>query len=210
MAFLDELLISRRSIRRYKALPVPENSLQQILSAAVLIPSSGNTQPVRLIRIASPAILSRLQAAMAAGRQHFLEQAKQCDRPKKLRNWINAYYRFSTFMFHAPLLLALGTVPVQAGLSRTLAETGLSLPKGRWETDADIAVGLALQGIMLKAQEMGFGTCILTAPLAFIADVEEILGVTDLKIKCFLILGVPDEAPKGPPKKELSQLYRTL
>ena len=34
----------------------------------------------------------------------------------------------------------------------------------------DIAVGLALKGYLLKGEELGLGSCILTAPLIFIQD----------------------------------------
>ena len=210
MSIIDEFLRSRRSIRKYKAISPPDALIEQALQPAVFAPSSGNSQPVRFIRINSPDIKSRLQAALEEGRQGFLEQAGKSDKPNKLRNWINAYYRFSTFMFDVPLLLAVGTIAVLPGLSRALSEAGVMIPEKRWKTDADIAVGLALQGIMLRAQELGLGSCVLTAPLAFIARAEEIIGVTDLEIKCFLTLGFPDESPKCPPKKDLTQLYREL
>ena len=113
-------------------------------------------------------------------------------------------------MFSAPVLLALGTVNPFSGLSRILAEAGLFVPDGRWKTDGDIAVGLNLQGMMLKAQELGLGTCILTAPLVFIAKAEEIIGFRDGEIKCFLTIGFPDETPPATPRKDLTRLYREL
>ncbi len=210
MSFLDELLATRRSIRKYTAAPVPEAWIAPLVHAATLSPSSGNSQPVRIIRIGAPEGRAKLQEAMEKGRQGFLAQAEAADKPNKMRNWINAYYRFSRFMVDAPLLLAIGTVAAGSGLSRALAEAGLIVPGKRWETDGDIAVGLALQGMTLKAQELGLGSCILTAPLVFITRVEELLGLTDLEIKCFLALGFPAESPASPPKKDLGQIYREL
>ena len=57
---------------------------------------------------------------MEEGRQDLLQQAKTADKPKKVRNWINAYYRYSRFHVDAPLLLAVGTPvlrPVSPGRS---------------------------------------------------------------------------------------------
>ena len=210
MVSLDELLTGRRSIRKYKAEKVPEAWIEQMLRAAVLAPSSGNSQPVRFIRISSQDTREALREALEAGRKRFLLQAERSEKPKKLTNWINAYFRFSAFMFSAPVLLALGTVNPFSGLSRILAEAGLFVPDGRWKTDGDIALGLNLQGMMLKAQELGLGTCILTAPLVFIAKAEEIIGFRDGEIKCFLTIGFPDESPSATPRKDLTRLYREL
>jgi len=210
MSFLDELLTERRSIRKYKADMPPDAWMEQILRPALLAPSSGNSQPVRFIRISSPEVKKRLREAMEDSRRRFLQAAETTAKPKKLRNWINAYYRFSVFMFEAPLLLAAGTIADPPGFSRKLSEAGLLIPAKRWKTDADIAVGLVLKGLLLKAQELGLGSCILTAPLVFIAGVEEILDLKDVEIKCFITLGFPAEKPPAPTKKGMADLYREL
>jgi nitroreductase len=210
MPLLDELLTERRSIRKYKADMPPDVWLEQILRPALLAPSSGNSQPVRFFRISSPELKNRLREAMEDGRRRFLKEAETAAKPKKLRNWINAYYRYSAFMFSAPLLLAAGTVDDQPGFSRRLSEAGLLIPSARGQADTDMAVGLVLAGLLLKAQELGLGSCILSAPLVFISSVEEILALKDVKIKCFITLGFPAEKPAAPPKKGLADLYREL
>ena len=43
-----EVVRTRRSIRSYKADPVPEESLRRVLDAARLAPSGSNRQPWRL------------------------------------------------------------------------------------------------------------------------------------------------------------------
>jgi nitroreductase len=210
MSILDQLLIERRSIRKYQPETPPEACLEQMLRLAALTPSSSNRQPVRLMRIASPDIKASLQKAMEAGYERFLQLAATAQNPKNMRNWINTYYRYSAFMFGAPWLLAIGTIAAPAGFTRILAEAGVAATDNRWETDADIALGMVLQAVILKGQELGIASCVLTAPLAFIAGVENILGVEDVKIKCFLTLGFADEKPLAPPKKDLPQLYRVL
>ncbi|MDP2267989.1 MAG: nitroreductase family protein [Deltaproteobacteria bacterium] len=210
MSIIDKILIERRSIRKYQTEAPPEAYLEQMLSLAVTTPSSSNRQPVRFMQIASPDIKTSLQKAMEAGHERFLQMAATAENPKNLRNWINTYYRYSSFMFSAPWLLAIGTIAAPAGFTRILAEAGAATSDNRWETDADIALGLALQAVILKGQELGIASCVLTAPLAFIAGVESILHVEDVKIKCFLTLGFADEKPPAPPKKDLPQLYRVL
>jgi nitroreductase len=211
MSILDQLLSERRSIRKYQATAPPEALLEQMLAPVAQTPSSSNRQPVRLMRIVSPDITAALQRAMVAGHERFLKLAESAENPKNMRNWINTYYRYSAFMFSAPWLLAAGTIAAPGGFTRILAEAGVAAGDNRWETDADIALGLSLQAIILKGQELGVASCILTAPLAFIAGTEKILGVEgEVNVKCFLTLGFADEKPPSPPKKDLPELYRVL
>jgi nitroreductase len=78
------------------------------------------------------------------------------------------------------------------------------------ETSLDITVGLALKGFILKGKELGLGTCILTGPLVFIPNVEEILGINDVRIKCFITVGFPDEKPDMPPRKSISEIFSEI
>ena len=210
MSFLDELITQRRSIRQYGPETPPEAWIEQMLNLAAQAPSSGNTQPVRFIRVSSPEVKASLHQAMESSRERFLQASAGCSKPKNLKNWINAYYRFSAFMFQAPVLFAVGTVAPSLGLSRRLAEAGVIQPGKRWETDADIAVGLALQNFTLKGQELGLGSCILTVPLVFISRIEEILSVTDVTIKCLIIVGFPAEKPRTPKKKGGADISRQI
>src|SRR3989304_8220191 len=171
MSLLDELTTARRSIRKYRTEMPPATSIEEMLRLALHAPSSGNSQPVRFIRINSGSVKALLREDMEAGLSRFLQAAIASKQPKKLRNWINAYYRFSQFMFDARLLMAVGTVNALSGFYRRLSENGINIPAKRWETDMDIAVGLALQGVILKGLELGLGTCILKAPLAFMSRV---------------------------------------
>lgn len=55
-----EVIKRRRSIRRYRPDPVPEDILNQILKAARLAPSGGNRQPWHFIIVKDPETKRRL------------------------------------------------------------------------------------------------------------------------------------------------------
>ena len=74
----------------------------------------------------------------------------------------------------------------------------------------DLTVGLALKGLLLKAQALGVGSCILTAPLLFIGDVEKVLGVEQVVVKCFVTLGLADEAPEAPERQPLANVVEVV
>ena len=210
MSSLDELINKRRSIRKYKTDIPPVEWIERMIRCANRAPSPMNSQPVRFIKISSPEIRSNLYRAMAAGRDGFLQSAAASDKPKKMRNWINAYWRFSEFMFNAPLLFAVGTDLSITSFSERLIEYEIIRKERRGDTDMDISVGLALKGFLLKGEELGLGTCILTAPLIFIQNIEKILGIEDMKIKCLVTVGSPNEEPRLPERKSVAEIYSEI
>ncbi len=70
---LIEAIKGRRSIRRYKAQTVPEETIMQIIEAATYAPSAGNIQPWRFIIAKNPDLKKNL--AKAAYDQNLIEQA---------------------------------------------------------------------------------------------------------------------------------------
>jgi len=181
--------------------------IEMMIYCATRAPSPTNSQPVRFIKINSSHIKDRLHQAMSEGVQTFLHSLEMNNGPKRMRNWINSYRRYSEFMFRAPVLFAVGTVVAINGFSEKLYRGGIIDTDVRGETDGDISVGLALKGFILKGQELGLGTCVMTAPLIFIRETETILGRSDVRIKCFVTVGYPDEEPPFLQKKGVDQVY---
>ena len=68
-----EVIKTRRSVRSYKADPVPEESLRRVLDAARMAPSGSNRQPWRFIVVKSPE--KKRQVAQACGGQTWINQA---------------------------------------------------------------------------------------------------------------------------------------
>ena len=58
-----EAIFTRRSIRRYKTVSVPQEDIQQILKAAMYAPTANNTQSCQFIVIDNRPLLDALSAA---------------------------------------------------------------------------------------------------------------------------------------------------
>lgn len=205
MLSLDEIILRRRSIRKYKAETPPRQLIEAMLKSAAEAPSPSNSQPVRFIRLGSESVRSRLREAMTEGRDLFLKRIEESGKNKRIKNRVNAYYRFSEFMFSAPLLFAVG-VEKRESLSDILAEAKILSENRKGFSDEDISTGLALKAFMLKGTETGIGTCILTAPLVYIKNPDEIIGA-GIRINSFITAGFPDESPAGPEKKDWSEIH---
>jgi nitroreductase len=63
----------RRSIRKFKDVPVPAEQLEQVLEAGRLAPSAGNRQPWRFVVVTDPEVRQKL--APIARNQEFVGQA---------------------------------------------------------------------------------------------------------------------------------------
>jgi nitroreductase len=207
---LDKLIEGRRSIRKYERECPPQEWVRKMILAAMRAPSPSNSQPVRFIRIMSPELKENLFQAMRAGEECLLEAVKNASSAKRLINWVNAYSRFSEFMFDAPVLLAVGTTVTFRNLAERLFRAGAMEQGHNRHRDIDIAVGLALKGYLLKGEELGLGSCILTAPLLFIQEPENILGLKGVEIKCFVTTGYPHEEPAYIKRREFTEVYKEI
>jgi len=70
---LFEVIKKRRSIRRYKSDPVPDEHLKKIFEAARLAPSGGNRQPWRFVIVRDPE--RKKELARASRNQMFIAEA---------------------------------------------------------------------------------------------------------------------------------------
>ena len=210
MTNLDKLIAGRRSIRKYKQEPIPEGSIEAMILAAMKAPSPSNSQPVRFIRIRSTEIKTLLRNDMQDGRENLLKAITDTGSSKRLRNLVNVYWRFSEFMFNAPVLFAIGASLKSLSLAERLETAGVRERTHKKHRDMDIAVGLALKGYLLKGEELCLGSCILTAPLIFTEEPEKILSVERIEIKCFITTGYPDEEPVYIKRRDIADIYREV
>jgi nitroreductase len=207
---LDILINGRRSIRKYTQELPPEDWIKQMILTSMKAPSPTNSQPVRFVRILSSEVRENLHQAMLRGRERLLEAIKDSSSSRRLKNWVNAYLRFSEFMFTAPVLFAVGTTMTFVSLSERLFRAGMMEQGHKKHRDVDIAVGLALKGYLLKGEELGLGSCILTAPLIFIEEPEKILSLEKMEVKCFVTTGYPDEEAGYIKRKDFIEIYREI
>ncbi len=206
----DQLIEKRRSVRRYTPETIRDEWLEGMLRAAIQAPSPSNRQPVRFIRLRSEKIKDRLFESMRATREKYLQMIKAGMGSKQLKNVINYYWRYAAFMFDAPVLFAAGTVETKKGLFFDLKDAGFIENDFYKDRGADISLGLALKGFILKAVSYGLGTCILTAPLCFIPRIHEIIDESGIVVKCFITVGFAAKEPPPTDRKPLKDVFCEL
>lgn len=194
-----EAIESRRSIRKYRAEPVSPRDIDRLLEAARRAPSTSNTQSWGFLVVTDPLIRKKLREA--ANNQKFLERAPVV---------IACCVDFDSFKEKGKRLMQL----VVRGAVRPSLEMILRAARGgeAGEFDAErlvingaINVSIATEHIVLRAQELGLGTCWVRAFDS--GRVSEILDLPgNLALLALLAVGYAGESPSPRPRKQLEDI----
>jgi nitroreductase len=189
----DQVIQTRRSIRNFKPDPVSDKAILDILEAARQAASGSNIQPWRFIIIRSPETKEKLKAA--------------------------TIFRFA---LKAPVVIAictdltaLDTRPdrvvelFQAGVFDGVEVDGEYVAPERSKeqvlTYLNMNVGIAVTHMMLKAVDLGLGTCWIGGfdP----AKTKEILALDNtLHVTALLPVGYPEHIPSQRPRFPMEKL----
>ncbi len=203
---LADLLHQRRSVRKYRPEVPPQEWLTDIIRCGQSAPSPTNSQPVRIRSIGMTETRQALQHTLLDERDQLLETLARQNGSKRDRNYIRTYYRYSEFMFAAPWLLLVGTAQVLPSFQERMIEAGLRTKTDLPQYNKDITVGLFVSAMLLRATELGLASCILTAPLVFLAHRKDLAPFCDISPKCFVTLGYGAETPPAPTRLDLDQI----
>ncbi len=147
-------LRSRRSIRRYLPDPIPQEMVQQLLTAASWAPSAHNRQPWRFAVIQTDAIKHELAMAMGQKLRHDLEKDHVAE--EIIQKEIGRSYDRIT---KAPLIIVACT---------SMVDMDTYLDPTRQQNEwimATQSTSLAVQNLLLAAHALGLGACWMCAPL---------------------------------------------
>ena len=196
---LLEAIQSRRSIRKFKPDPIPEDYINELIEAGRLAPSGTNLQPARYVVIKSDEAKAKL---------------KECTS--------------LPFVAAAPVIIAccVDTQSVVATRDRVtqLREAGAfagtpldkedetSYSKKRKNMDAsaiksylNLNVAIAIDHITLRAVDLGLGSCWV---MMFDKEkVSSLLGLDErYEVVALLPIGYPDQSPSPRPRLDISEI----
>jgi nitroreductase len=189
-----EAIEKRRSIRKFKLDPVPEEHIKELLDAARLAPSGCNAQPWRFKIVTDIEIKKEL--AKAAHGQMFISKAPVvmvcC---ADVRRYINGSVSY---------IQDLGkTGAIEERIVKILLERTEKLKTMDIEQITSriaINVAIAIEHMVLRALDFGLGSCWVR--LIDEQAVRKLFGWDEnIQIVALLPLGYPDESPK--PRRRL-------
>jgi nitroreductase len=161
-----EIIRRRRSIRKYKDDPIPEDVLFRVLEAARLAPSGKNLQPWKFIIVRDKLLKKKL--AEASIRQYFMAEA--------------------------PVVIVACGFPDECYSQM-----------GRYMKSWPVDVAIALEHLILQAEEENLGTCWIGAFEE--KDVKSILGIPqEVRVLALTPIGYPVEKPPSRRRKTLGEI----
>lgn len=195
---LLELIQSRRSVRRFSECVVSRDYLARLFEAARWAPSTHNRQPWRFLVLEDKQQINRLAETV---RQNLSQKLKEL--PEAAASHIGEFTHYATCFANAPVLLVvLHKRPVSVSASLLAGLKNPELVSGE-----PLSVAMAVQNLLLSAQALGLGTCVLTGPLL----VPEVLAAeltlpAGHEMTCLVAVGHPAETPPPPRRKTVEQI----
>jgi nitroreductase len=200
---VDQAIMTRRSIRKFRPEQVPNELIREILDAARWSPSWGNTQPWEVVIVTG----EPLDRFRQANRQRLIDGGDAAPDTVMPADWPEPLKRRYTDV-GKKVLTARGIARGdQEGRLRYAAEMYalfdapclllFCVDKSLAREYAMLDIGAILQTVCLLAHDRSLGTCILAASVRYPALIREIIPVSPAKaIIVGLALGYPDgEAP---------------
>ena len=175
---LFEALYTTRALRRLRADPLLEETLFQLVDAAIRAPSGQNAQDWRFLVVTDGEAKQRMQEwAIEGWRRYQPEYAERPELLDKLRRTARLSLRSVEYLAHH-----LGEAPA------VIAVCG---SRGRHSTPGG-SVFPAVQNLLLAARGLGLGASIFNLPLAAGPELPRLLGVPDdYQVYCLVPVGYP-------------------
>jgi coenzyme F420-0:L-glutamate ligase / coenzyme F420-1:gamma-L-glutamate ligase len=195
---LKQWISGRRSIRRYRADPLPDGMIDRLIDAARFAPSAHNRQPWRFVVLQSSEEKARLADAMGARLR--ADRHADGDDPRAVEKDVaNSRAR----LVSAPAVIA---------VCFTLADMDRYPDARRAEAERLMAVqsaAMAAQNLLLLAHAEGLGACWMCAPL-FCPDTVKLM----LELPCewhpqaLITLGYPASAGRNRERRPVAEIVR--
>lgn len=174
-----EAVASRHSIRSFSGKPVPQEAIEKLLGAAATAPSAFNSQPWHFY-VTRGESREKLGRIMSQSTQ-YLEEYIEVLGPEK--------YEFALRWYSD-----LGGAPV------VIVCTSQAFDTEHENTSALVAVGAAIQNMLVGAAALGLGACNISFA-HYVQDeiVEEFDIPKDREIVSIIAVGYPSDQPAAAP-----------
>ena len=209
---LDEAIRGRRSIRKYKAdAPIPREHIEAMIEAARWAPSSTNIQPWRFIVVEDRETIAAMAKAVYDKFQALSKEGLRKGE-KRLAAFCRFLRSYGSFFAEAPLVIVACAKPYENPVLKMPMATVIEKANELEHMDVDIrpividtvqkSVAMAVQNILLKAYSLGYGTCVMDAPIAIEGTVREMLNIEDdLELVLVIPMGVPESTDVEAPER---------
>lgn len=177
---LEEAIISRRSIRKFKDEKIPMDTLKELIEKALWAPSPMNRQNWK-IYVLSGEKKDELSEICGSSFNFIEPRLKKTFQPNVVK-WTETFFKT---LGGAPSAIVVYAVPLSEELTSDIQ-----------------GAGAFIQNLLLLIHSEGLGACWMTGPVNVSDDINRFLGVEGLELIAVIPVGYPDQSPPVPPRKE--------
>lgn len=194
-----EIIKSRRSIRQFKSKPVNEHTIRALIDAARYAPSNSNRQPWKFLVVTSLALKNRMASETI---KEWKKRVSVLD--EDIRGDIERYGSNFGFFVKAPVVIvALYKKP--SLIAEKIA--GKRNNNKACFSGEVVSTSMAVQNLLLMAQALGLGACVMTGPLIAEDKIKKMLKVASHhNICCIIPVGWPVKLPLAVPRKSVNEI----
>ena len=211
----QEVIESRKSIRRFKDADVPPSDIGEIIKAAGMAPSGKNVQNWHFVAVKSADLKEKIAAAIEKKNAEIAAKVEPLDAEKAQR--FRKFFKNATlFATKSPVLIVVYSSAYQASGTEELELAGgyeellhilcdLTNPGMQ-------SLGAAMENLALKAADLGYGTCWLTSANYASPEIAQVLrdeigfAKEGYFVAALMALGVPEPGQKSPKKKSVDEI----
>lgn len=187
-----EAIAARRSIRKFKNTPIPNEAIQTILTAATQAPSSKNRQPWRFIVVKGDQC-----AEMVRVMREGIAQAKARGEDPGSSEWT------AKVMEQAPATVFIfNPHGLHPWLTHSIEQMFMDVVNLQ-------SIGAAIQNMALAAQDMGIGSLWICDVFGAYEELRAWLGEEGQMVAA-MSFGYADETPGARPRKPVSEVTRWM
>ena len=188
----QEVVFQRRSIRKFSATDVSDESVEYLIRTALAAPSAHNAQPERFVLLKRGKKRTALVNEMSQlyKKDLLLDGLSQEEIIKRVQ-------KSKRILLEAPLLII---------ACLTMEDMWNYPDQKRRRAEYLMAVqstAAAIQNLLLAAHAKGMGACWMCAPLFCQDAVKAKLSLPEnLEPQAFIVIGYPNEMPERPERKQ--------
>ncbi len=185
-----DAIAARRSIRKFKDTPIPDEALRAILTAAIQSPSGKNRQPWRFV-----VVQGDKRAEMVRVMREAMAKLKARGEDTGSGEWS------AHVMEQAPVTIFIfNPEGMHPWLARSIDQMFTDLVNIQ-------SIGAAIQNMLLAAQDLGIGSLWICDVLYAYEEFCHWLG-EECEMIAAVSLGYPDESPAARPRKPFDEVVR--
>lgn len=180
---LSETIKSRRSIRKYKDLDIPNDIIENLIESARLAPSAKNRQPWKFM-VVKGIVKDEIADIM-------LEQLKKSkvSLERKLYNANSSVKATAYIMKKAPILILV-----------------FKPNEDNWIIGDSLSIGAAIEHICLRATDLELGSLWIRDIVYTQKEIAKLVCKYDMELISAISIGYPDEKPKQRTRKKLNEI----